>query len=390
MKPHLARQLTRRLSCVCVSACKSFHQSPTLPAFICLSLLHLATLSPSGFCSPLTSLFTRCLLIPIRSISSELSFWKVLRKGEYPVKSELNSSSGSLFFHPDSFSQDPFFSCRLPHFALLPFPPSLHFSLCSARTSWSICSMSIKPNREGGSGVLQVSQAELWLKKRDGRLAAFISTLKVQMLCPLAALRCKSRTSSPTLISHFLKLQKPEEPPNPQFPSCHFGHPDDISGLRQYRRWKMSSYLSAVRDIRPVYLLSDSPPSTYVNTMAIYLFALNWPLKFSGSAAHKSLTVNDAVKFCVDVYSPQTRAEFSDPVTLALRSQFLFAFNVLTRVGRIAVKLGEDVQSRCWEDLCWRKGFSGFIVKCSTFVYQLQLFVPHGCRIQPFSTCKMG
>lgn len=130
------------------------------------------------------------------------------------------------------------------------------------------------------------------------------------------------------------------------------------------------SYLSPVRDIKSVYLLSDkwqnSPPSTYVNTKVIYLFALNWPLKLLvlfRSAAHNSLTINgcDAVKFCADIYRPQRRTEFGDSVTLApaLRSQFLFGFNILTRFGRIAVKLGEDVQSRCWEDLYWWKVFQG-------------------------------
>lgn len=43
----------------------------------------------------------------------------------------------------------------------------------------------------------------------------------------------------------------------------------------------------------------------------------------------------------------------------ALRSQFLFSFNILTRFGRIAVKLGEDVQSRCWEELYWSELFQG-------------------------------
>lgn len=77
---------------------------------------------------------------------------------------------------------------------------------------------------------------------------------------------------------------------------------------------------------------------------------LRWPLKFSvpfHSAARNSLTINgcDAVKFCADIYGPQTHTAFGEPVTLApaLRSQFLFSFNILTRVGRIAVKLGEDV-----------------------------------------------
>lgn len=65
------------------------------------------------------------------------------------------------------------------------------------------------------------------------------------------------------------------------------------------------------------------------------------------SAARNSLTINgcDAVKFCADIYGPQTHTDFGDPVTLApaLHSRFLFSFNILTRVGRIAVKLGEDV-----------------------------------------------
>lgn len=129
-------------------------------------------------------------------------------------------------------------------------------------------------------------------------------------------------------------------------------------------------YLSAVRDIKSVYLLSDdwqnSPPSRYVNAKVIYLLALNWPLKFLvlfHSAAHNSLAINgcDTVKFCTDVYGPQIHTEFGDPVTLApaLRSQFLFSFNILTRFGRIAMKLGEDVQSRCWEELYWWKVFQG-------------------------------
>lgn len=85
---------------------------------------------------------------------------------------------------------------------------------------------------------------------------------------------------------------------------------------------------------------------------------LNWPLEFLvpfRSAAHNSLTINacDAEKFCPDVYGPQTHTDFGDPATLApaLRSHFLFSFNILTRSGRNAVKLGEDVQPGRWEDL---------------------------------------
>lgn len=98
----------------------------------------------------------------------------------------------------------------------------------------------------------------------------------------------------------------------------------------------------------------------------ISFLLLNWPLKFLVlfcSAAHNSLTINgcDAVKFCADIYGPQTHTEFGDPVTLApaLFSQFLFGFNILTCFGRTAPKLGEDVWSTCWEELYWRKVFQG-------------------------------
>lgn len=84
----------------------------------------------------------------------------------------------------------------------------------------------------------------------------------------------------------------------------------------------------------------------------ISFLLLNWPLKFMvlfSSAAHNSLSINgcDAVKFCADIYGPQTHTEFGDPVTLApaLRSQFLFGFKILTHFGRVAPKLGEDVRS---------------------------------------------
>lgn len=127
-------------------------------------------------------------------------------------------------------------------------------------------------------------------------------------------------------------------------------------------RWRLCNFT----DIKLVYLLPDkwqnSPSSAYVNTKVIYLFASNWPLKFLvlfRSTARNSLTINgcDAVKCCADVYGPQTHTEFGDSVALApaLRSQFLFSFNTLTHVGRLAVKLGEDVQSRCWEELYWWK-----------------------------------
>lgn len=72
------------------------------------------------------------------------------------------------------------------------------------------------------------------------------------------------------------------------------------------------------------------------------------------------------MKFCADIYGPQTRTVTLAP---ALRSQFLFSFNILTRFGRIAVKSGEDAQSRCWEELYWWKAFQGLSRKCFTFVH---------------------
>lgn len=125
IKPHLARLLTRRLSCVCLSACKSFNQS--LKLYLLSSLLHLATLSPSGFCSPLTSLLMRCLLIPIWSIWFELSLFE-----SWIEKLNILSSPNSFFFCLSVllfrfFTQDPFFICHLLYFSF----PTLHafFSL---------------------------------------------------------------------------------------------------------------------------------------------------------------------------------------------------------------------------------------------------------------------